>query len=267
MFSIDAHLWSTIFTDAVALSVLDRWYSLLTSLVADSKTRTRHDSERELIGQGIGNMASSIFGGIPGAGATMRTVVNIQAGGRTRISGIESMGFSSSWCSWVQANLLRRSRSQCWQGLCFGRSGDHGYAGGEAVALCSACRCGGSGTRARLYGLLLRIQAVALGLALASLLFMKRMGDESSDRSEVGTMDELMREPKDPEERELHNMFKGKVHVHKLHGPLDFGFTSTLQDMAASIPDTPHVLNPHARSALHGPKRLEYRNGDHPRLK
>jgi SulP family sulfate permease len=86
------------------------------------------------------------------------------------------------------------------------------------------------------------IQAVALGLALASLLFMKRMGDESSDRSEVGTMDELMREPKDPEERELHNMFKGKVHVHKLHGPLHFGFTSTLQDMAASIPDTPHVL-------------------------
>ena len=62
--------------------------ALLTSVVADSLTRTEHDSNKELIGQGLGNVASGLFGGLPGAGATMGTVVNIQAGGRSALSGI-----------------------------------------------------------------------------------------------------------------------------------------------------------------------------------
>lgn len=73
---------------AIALSVLGAMDSLLTSIVADSMTRERHDSNRELIGQGVGNMASALIGGLPGAGATMRTVVNIKAGGSTRMSGM-----------------------------------------------------------------------------------------------------------------------------------------------------------------------------------
>ena len=62
--------------------------SLLTSLIADSITRTHHNSDRELIGQGIGNMLAGFFGGIPGAGATMRTVVNVRSGAATPISGM-----------------------------------------------------------------------------------------------------------------------------------------------------------------------------------
>lgn len=73
---------------AFILGVLGSIDSLLTSLVADTITRTRHDSNRELIGQGIGNIAAGLFGGLPGAGATMRTVVNVRAGGRTRLSGM-----------------------------------------------------------------------------------------------------------------------------------------------------------------------------------
>jgi SulP family sulfate permease len=73
---------------AITLALLGSLDSLLTSLVADSITRTHHDSDRELIGQGIGNTAAALLGGLPGAGATMRTVVNVQAGGRTRLSGI-----------------------------------------------------------------------------------------------------------------------------------------------------------------------------------
>lgn len=73
---------------ALALSVLGVMDSLLTSVVADSMTKTKHDSNRELIGQGMGNIAASLIGGLPGAGATMRTVVNVKAGGTTRISGI-----------------------------------------------------------------------------------------------------------------------------------------------------------------------------------
>ncbi|MEM7716682.1 MAG: SulP family inorganic anion transporter [Cyanobacteria bacterium P01_A01_bin.68] len=62
--------------------------SLLTSLVADNITGTTHNSDKELIGQGIGNLLAGLFGGLPGAGATMRTVVNVRAGGKTPISGM-----------------------------------------------------------------------------------------------------------------------------------------------------------------------------------
>ena len=73
---------------ALILAILGAIDSLLTSLVADNMTRTRHESNRELVGQGIGNMAAGFFGGIPGAGATMRTVVNIRTGGVTKLSGM-----------------------------------------------------------------------------------------------------------------------------------------------------------------------------------
>lgn len=73
---------------ALTLALLGSIDSLLTSLVADSLTKTKHDSNKELIGQGIGNMVSSLFGGLAGAGATMRTVVNIKSGGLTRLSGV-----------------------------------------------------------------------------------------------------------------------------------------------------------------------------------
>ena len=72
----------------IMLAVLGAIDSLLTSLVADSISQTQHNSDKELIGQGIGNVVAGLFGGLPGAGATMRTVVNVQAGGRTPLSGI-----------------------------------------------------------------------------------------------------------------------------------------------------------------------------------
>ncbi len=72
---------------AIMLAALGSIDSLLTSLVADNMTKSQHDSDRELVGQGVGNMVSGLFGGLPGAGATMRTVVNIRAGGETPVSG------------------------------------------------------------------------------------------------------------------------------------------------------------------------------------
>jgi len=74
--------------DALVLAALGCIDALLTSMVADSLTRTQHNSDKELIGQGIGNLASGMFGGLAGAGATMGTVVNIQTGGRTALSGL-----------------------------------------------------------------------------------------------------------------------------------------------------------------------------------
>ena len=75
-------------TPALTIALLGSIDSLLTSLIADSITRTRHDPNRELVGQGIGNMMAGFVQGLPGAGATMGTVVNIRAGGRTQVSGV-----------------------------------------------------------------------------------------------------------------------------------------------------------------------------------
>ena len=74
--------------DAAVLGMLGCIDALLTSVVADSLTRTEHNSNKELIGQGLANVVSGLFGAMPGAGATMGTVVNIQSGGRTALSGI-----------------------------------------------------------------------------------------------------------------------------------------------------------------------------------
>ena len=73
---------------ALILALLGSIDSLLTSLVADAMTRTRHNPNRELVGQGIGNMVAGFIGGLPGAGATLGTVVNLRAGGRTPVSGV-----------------------------------------------------------------------------------------------------------------------------------------------------------------------------------
>ncbi len=73
---------------AFLLAVLGAIDSLLTSMVADTLTETHHDSDKELIGQGIANTIAGFFGALPGAGATMRTAINIRAGGKTALSGI-----------------------------------------------------------------------------------------------------------------------------------------------------------------------------------
>jgi SulP family sulfate permease len=79
---------TTMIVDGMVLGTLGCIDALLTAMIADSLTRKEHKSDRELIGQGIGNLASGLFGGLPGAGATMGTVVNIQSGAKTALSGV-----------------------------------------------------------------------------------------------------------------------------------------------------------------------------------
>lgn len=86
--SLPLKILPTILIPALTLAALGSIDSLLTSVLADKLTKEKHLSNRELIGQGIGNIVASFLGGIPGAGATMRTVVNIQAGGKSRLSGV-----------------------------------------------------------------------------------------------------------------------------------------------------------------------------------
>jgi len=86
--SFDFMLLNQMLISAAVLAALGSIDSLLTSLVADNMTRNFHDSDKELVGQGLGNLVAGLAGGIPGAGATIRTLSNIQAGGRTALSGI-----------------------------------------------------------------------------------------------------------------------------------------------------------------------------------
>jgi SulP family sulfate permease len=79
---------SIMLVEAMVLGMLGCIDSMLTSVIADNLTRTEHNSNKELVGQGLGNIMSGLFGGLPGAGATMGTVVNIQSGGRTPLSGV-----------------------------------------------------------------------------------------------------------------------------------------------------------------------------------
>ena len=85
---ISVDLLTSAIQPALTLALLGSIDSLLTSLIADAITRTRHSPNRELIGQGIGNMIAGFIWGLPGAGATLGTVVNIRAGGRTQVSGV-----------------------------------------------------------------------------------------------------------------------------------------------------------------------------------
>ena len=88
--------WPTFSSDQITKMIIDGMVlgtlgcidALLTAVIADSLTRQEHKSDKELVGQGIGNVVSGFFGGLPGAGATMGTVVNIQAGARTALSGV-----------------------------------------------------------------------------------------------------------------------------------------------------------------------------------
>lgn len=86
--TIDFSVLNEMLIFSAVLAALGSIDSLLTSLVADNTTRTFHDSDKELVGQGVGNLMAGIAGGIPGAGATIRTLSNVQAGGRTALSGV-----------------------------------------------------------------------------------------------------------------------------------------------------------------------------------
>jgi SulP family sulfate permease len=85
---IEFSLLNNMLVAAAVLAALGSVDSLLTSLVADNVTRVYHDSDKELVGQGIGNVVAGLFGGIAGAGATIRTLSNVHAGGRTPLSGV-----------------------------------------------------------------------------------------------------------------------------------------------------------------------------------
>ncbi|MFT6432453.1 MAG: SulP family sulfate permease [Candidatus Azotimanducaceae bacterium] len=210
---------------AVLLAVLGAIDSLLTSLVADNMTRTRHDSDKELIGQGIGNTFAGLFGAIPGAGATMRTVVNIRTGGKTKISGM----IHAVLLLLVVVSLSPLA-SQIPHAVLAGILIKVGYDIIDVGYLKRAHK--GPRLDLVLMALVLiltvfvdLITAVAAGVILAALAFVKQLADEQlkqfgseSDASPNST----------PEEIELLEKVKGQVTIFDFGGPLSFGAAADL---------------------------------------
>ncbi|RMB63284.1 SulP family inorganic anion transporter [Dokdonia sinensis] len=235
LLTIDSAAYPLIIEYAAVLAVLGSIDSLLTSVIADNMTKTKHNSNRELIGQGIGNMVAAIFGGIPGAGATKGTVVNINAGGSTRLSGtlhglfllavLLGLGSLAAHIPLaVLAGILIPIGFKIvdFKGLKHLRIIPK--ADGAVLILVLLMTTFGS-----------LIQAVGFGVVLASLLFMKRSSDLAEKGLEVGTLAGVDGEPLWSDEKELYETYKDKIYIKHLYGPLFFGFTAHFQDQIKAV--------------------------------
>ncbi len=234
-----------IFT-ALALSLLGAIDSLLTSIVADNMTKTKHKPNKELIGQGIGNSIAAVFGGIPGAGATIRTVVNINSGGKTRLSGmIAGLLLFSILMIPGLPNLASQIPAAVLAGILITVGiGVMDYKGLRAIpAMPKDIKLGpiklSSEVMIMLVVLILSsvwdlVFAVGIGLVIASLMFMKKIGDLTAERSDVKSL----KEQAWADESNFPVNLKEEVFVKHIKGPLFFGSTSDFQALAQQIPDT-----------------------------
>ncbi|AXG68437.1 bicarbonate transporter BicA [Kordia sp. SMS9] len=235
--TIDASAYATILEYAVVLAVLGSIDSLLTSVIADNMTKTKHNSNRELIGQGIGNMIAAAIGGIPGAGATKGTVVNINAGGKTRVSGVLHGLF-------LLAVLLGLGQLAAHIPLCVlaGLLIPIGFKIVDFKGLKHLLKVPRADAVVLILVLLITtfgslIQAVGIGIALACLLFMKKSGDISEKGLEVGNVNDIDGEKPWQDEIEFYDAYKDKVIIKHLYGPLFFGFTSYFKDQINLLPE------------------------------
>ena len=217
---------------ALTLALLGAIDSLLTSVVADNMTKTKHRPNKELIGQGIGNSVAAIFGGIPGAGATIRTVVNINAGGKTRLSGMVAGLFLL-----VVLLALGPIASQIPAAVLAGilitvGIGVMDYKGLKAIPYIPK-----SEVSIMLIVLVLSatwnlVYAVGIGLIISSLMFMKKIGDISAQRSDVKSL----KEEAWADEIGIPEELKEQIFIKHNKGPLFFGSTSEFQALAKQIP-------------------------------
>ncbi len=227
---------------ALVLAVLGSIDSLLTSVIADNMIKTRHNSNRELIGQGIGNMLAAVFGGIPGAGATKGTVVNINSGGRTRLSGaihglfllmvLLGLGTLASYIPLsVLAGILIPIGFKIvdTRGLKFLRHVPKADAAVLILVLLITT-----------FGSL--IYAVGIGVALASLLFMKKAADLGEKSLTIKPINRLESEKPWQDEMAFYEAYKNKVLIKHLEGPLFFGFTSYFKSQVKQISEDAHAL-------------------------
>lgn len=228
-----------IFT-AITLSFLGAIDSLLTSVVADNMTKTSHEPNKELVGQGIGNTIGALFGGIPGAGATIRTVVNINAGGKTKLSGMTA-GVLLVIILLVAGPLASKIPAAVLAGILMTVGiGVMDYKGLKAIPSMPRSEVLIMITVLILSTFWNLVYAVGIGLIIASLVFMKIMGDSTEEKSDVTT---LKKERAWADELSFPEEMKDKVYIKHIKGPVFFGSTSYVKFLAKQIPaSASHVI-------------------------
>lgn len=240
----------TMLINGLVLGMLGCIDALLTAMIADSITRTQSDANKELIGQGIGNLASGLFGGMPGAGATMGTVVNIQAGGRTALSGLVRAGILLVVVLWA-APLTKAIPLAVLAGIAI----KVGFDILDWSFLKRAHNVSWKGT-AIMYGVMFLtvfvdlIVAVGVGVFIANILTIDRLSKLQSDQVKAITdFDEDL--PLTEEDRALMDQADGRVLVFHLSGPMIFGVARAISQehtamdahevLIIDLQDVPHL--------------------------
>ncbi|MCS6813891.1 MAG: SulP family inorganic anion transporter [Cyanobacteria bacterium] len=218
---------TTMFVNGVMLGMLGCIDTLLTAVIADSLTRTEHNSDKELIGQGIGNIVSGFCGGLPGAGATMGTVVNIQTGAKTAVSGLTralillvvvlgAARFTQPIPMAVLAGIALKVGIDILDWSFLKRSHKVSVKGSLIM-----------------YGVLLLtvfvdlIVAVGIGVFVANILTIERLSSLQSKEIKLitDTDDDV---PLNDEEKQLLDKAQGRVLLFYLSGPMIFGLSKAI---------------------------------------
>ena len=240
--SIDSSMIWTVLEFGAMLAALGAIDSLLTSIIADNITKTKHSSNRELIGQGIGNMAAGIIGGLPGAGATMRTVVNVNAGGRTRISGVVhglllvAILFGlGKYASYIPLSVLAGILITVGIGIIDYKGLSHlkKVPRADAAILVIVLLI-------TVFGNLLH--AVAVGLVMACVLFMKQSSDLAEGETSVQSLEDSDSDAHWDDEEAIYKEFKDKIYIKHLFGPMFFGFASKFAELISELDGRVKVL-------------------------
>lgn len=227
---------TTMLVDGVMLGMLGCIDTLLTAVIADSLTRTQHNSDKELIGQGIGNLVSGLCGGLPGAGATMGTVVNIQTGARTALSGLTRAFILLVVVLWA-AGLTRDIPMAVLAGIAL----KVGIDILDWSFLKRAHKVSMKGTLI-MYGVMFLtvfvdlIVAVGVGVFIANILTIERLSAlQSNDVKTISDADDEF--AMTAEEKDLLQQAEGRVLLFYLSGPMIFGVSKAIAREHSAMKD------------------------------
>lgn len=211
--------------------------TLLTSVVADNITKTKHNSNKELVGQGIGNAIAGLFAGIAGAGATMRTVVNVKSGGRTQLSGITHALFLLAILLGV-GSLVKYVPLSVLAGILitvgWGIIDFKGFRDITKIPKADAFVLIVVFVTTVFVDLL---TAVGIGMVIACVLFMKRAGDLVEGSYSSAEITNFDKESPWLDENGIPEEIKHKIYIQRLNGPIFFGSITRFQEVMHDIPN------------------------------
>ena len=210
--------------------------TLLTSVVADNITKMRHDSNRELIGQGAGNMLAGLFGGIAGAGATMRTVVNVKSGGRSRLSGMTHSVLLLAILLGL-GGLVRYVPLSVLAGILISVGvGIIDFKGFKDLLRIPRADAFVLVTVFLLTVFVDLLTAVGIGMVIACVLFMKRASDLVEGGYSSQEMTHADQESPWDGEDDIPDALAHKIFIQRLNGPIFFGTITGFQQVMNEVP-------------------------------